>query len=132
MEMKLTIKRVPTVVSNYQEDAAATAGERPRAGCGRDCLGDCCLPGEPLPPKLGLKKLRLFYCLIITPWIPKSWLQFSSVMIFLIRLIRKMVVLIFVGYNLNIKFIFRRKLKKKKNKNIFATSKKVGGSCHHS
>lgn len=34
-------------------------------------------------------------------------------MIFLIRLIRKMVVLIFVGYNLNIKFIFRRKLKKK-------------------
>lgn len=35
-------------------------------------------------------------------------------MIFLIRLIRKMVVLIFVGYNLNIKFIFRRKLKKKR------------------
>jgi hypothetical protein len=39
MEMKLTIRRVPTVVSNYQEDAAA--------GCGRNCLGDCCLPGEP-------------------------------------------------------------------------------------
>lgn len=49
MEMKLTIKRVPTVVSNYQEDAAATAGERPRAGCGRDCLGDCCLPDSKLP-----------------------------------------------------------------------------------
>ncbi|MCW1887902.1 GDP-L-galactose phosphorylase, partial [Luteolibacter flavescens] len=47
--MKLTIKRVPTVVSNYQEDAAATAGERPRAGCGRDCLGDCCLPDSKLP-----------------------------------------------------------------------------------
>jgi GDP-L-galactose phosphorylase len=44
MEMKLTIKRVPTVVSNYQEDAGA--GDRPRAGCGRNCLGDCCLPGE--------------------------------------------------------------------------------------
>jgi hypothetical protein len=39
MEMKLTIRRVPTVVSNYQEDGAA--------GCGRNCLGDCCLPGEP-------------------------------------------------------------------------------------
>jgi GDP-L-galactose phosphorylase len=46
MEMKLTIKRVPTIVSNYQEDAAAAAGERPRGGCGRNCLGDCCLPGE--------------------------------------------------------------------------------------
>jgi hypothetical protein len=38
MEMKLTIRRVPTVVSNYQEDAV---------GCGRNCLGDCCLPGKP-------------------------------------------------------------------------------------
>ncbi|KAF8407644.1 hypothetical protein HHK36_006777 [Tetracentron sinense] len=34
----LTIKRVPTVVSNYQE-------ESPEAlGCGRNCLGKCCLP----------------------------------------------------------------------------------------
>ncbi|KAM3273361.1 hypothetical protein ACQJBY_042944 [Aegilops geniculata] len=43
--MKLTIKRVPTVVSNYQEDA----GERPRGGCGRNCLGHCCLPVSELP-----------------------------------------------------------------------------------
>ncbi|CAM0949958.1 unnamed protein product [Alopecurus aequalis] len=50
MEMKLTIKRVPTVVSNYQEDAGAgaDAGERPRGGCGRNCLGDCCLPASKL------------------------------------------------------------------------------------
>lgn len=45
LEMKLTIKRVPTVVSNYQEDA----GERPRGGCGRSCLGHCCLPVSELP-----------------------------------------------------------------------------------
>ncbi|WVZ88788.1 hypothetical protein U9M48_035262 [Paspalum notatum var. saurae] len=44
MEMKLTIKRVPTVVSNYQDDA-----DKPRAGCGRNCLGDCCLPASKLP-----------------------------------------------------------------------------------
>jgi len=44
MEMKLTIRRVPTVVSNYQEDA-----DKPRAGCGRNCLGDCCLPASKLP-----------------------------------------------------------------------------------
>ncbi|PKA57466.1 GDP-L-galactose phosphorylase 1 [Apostasia shenzhenica] len=36
----LTIKRVPTVLSNYQEDAA---------GCGRNCLGNCCLPVSKLP-----------------------------------------------------------------------------------
>ena len=49
MEMKLTIKRVPTVVSNYQDDA-----DKPRAGCGRNCLGDCCLPGEPPTPRNSL------------------------------------------------------------------------------
>jgi hypothetical protein len=38
MEVKLTIKRVPTVLSNYQEEGGAR-------GCGRNCLGDCCLPG---------------------------------------------------------------------------------------
>jgi len=42
--MKLTIRRVPTVVSNYQEDA-----DKPRAGCGRNCLGHCCLPVSKLP-----------------------------------------------------------------------------------
>ncbi|KAJ6798333.1 GDP-L-galactose phosphorylase 1-like [Iris pallida] len=39
----LTIKRVPTVLSNYQEVAA------PAVGCGRNCLGDCCLPVSKLP-----------------------------------------------------------------------------------
>ncbi|KAG0499786.1 hypothetical protein HPP92_004477 [Vanilla planifolia] len=36
----LTIKRVPTVLSNYQENAS---------GCGRNCLGSCCLPVSKLP-----------------------------------------------------------------------------------
>ncbi|XP_020588018.1 GDP-L-galactose phosphorylase 1-like [Phalaenopsis equestris] len=36
----LTIKRVPTVLSNYQEESS---------GCGRNCLGDCCLPVSKLP-----------------------------------------------------------------------------------
>ncbi|KAG8051320.1 hypothetical protein GUJ93_ZPchr0009g884 [Zizania palustris] len=56
MEMKLTIKRVPTVVSNYQEEG------RPRGGCGRDCLGGCCLPESKLPLyvfKASPKKLSL-------------------------------------------------------------------------
>ncbi|KAL6010150.1 Phosphate metabolism transcription protein [Asimina triloba] len=39
----LTIKRVPTVVSNYQEDPVETVG------CGRKCLGKCCLPVSKLP-----------------------------------------------------------------------------------
>ncbi|XP_031490552.1 GDP-L-galactose phosphorylase 1-like [Nymphaea colorata] len=39
----LTIKRVPTVVSNYQEDSQDVAG------CGRKCLGKCCLPVSKLP-----------------------------------------------------------------------------------
>lgn len=38
----LKIKRVPTVVSNYQEE------EEP-LGCGRNCLGHCCLPVSKLP-----------------------------------------------------------------------------------
>ncbi|OVA01732.1 hypothetical protein BVC80_9071g63 [Macleaya cordata] len=40
----LTIKRVPTVVSNYQEDVAPE-----NVGCGRNCLGKCCLPVSKLP-----------------------------------------------------------------------------------
>eukprot|EP00262_Sarcandra_glabra_P008213 TRINITY_DN2153_c0_g1_i3.p1 TRINITY_DN2153_c0_g1~~TRINITY_DN2153_c0_g1_i3.p1 ORF type:complete len:410 (-),score=46.39 TRINITY_DN2153_c0_g1_i3:129-1358(-) len=39
----LTIKRVPTVVSNYQEEGSETLG------CGRNCLGKCCLPVAKLP-----------------------------------------------------------------------------------
>ncbi|XP_051126092.1 GDP-L-galactose phosphorylase 2-like [Andrographis paniculata] len=46
--MMLRIKRVPTVVSNYQkEDAEEGAGHA--AGCGRNCLRNCCLPGAKLP-----------------------------------------------------------------------------------
>ncbi|GAV89546.1 hypothetical protein CFOL_v3_32960 [Cephalotus follicularis] len=40
----LTIKRVPTVVSNYQEESSEKVG-----GCGRNCLGQCCLPLSELP-----------------------------------------------------------------------------------
>lgn len=40
----LTIKRVPTVVSNYQ-DQEETASENSEAGCGSNCLGNCSLPG---------------------------------------------------------------------------------------
>ncbi|XP_010263564.1 PREDICTED: GDP-L-galactose phosphorylase 1-like [Nelumbo nucifera] len=39
----LTIKRVPTVVSNFQEDTPGALG------CGRNCLGKCCLPVSKLP-----------------------------------------------------------------------------------
>ncbi|XP_008803683.2 GDP-L-galactose phosphorylase 1-like [Phoenix dactylifera] len=39
----LTIKRVPTVLSNYQEEDAEPLG------CGRNCLGNCCLPVSKLP-----------------------------------------------------------------------------------
>lgn len=38
----LTIKRIPTIVSFYQDGV-----ERP--GCGRNCLGPCCIPGAKLP-----------------------------------------------------------------------------------
>ncbi|KMZ68798.1 GDP-L-galactose phosphorylase [Zostera marina] len=43
-EMKLTIKRVPTVLSNYQED-----GKSETVGCGRSCLGKCCFPVSNFP-----------------------------------------------------------------------------------
>ncbi|KAL5729871.1 GDP-L-galactose/GDP-D-glucose: hexose 1-phosphate guanylyltransferase [Ranunculus cassubicifolius] len=44
----LRIKRVPTVVSNYQKDSEDDAG-RFTGGCGRNCLRECCLPGAKLP-----------------------------------------------------------------------------------
>lgn len=44
-ERKLTIKRVATVVSNYQENASAEDLKSLTKGCGRNCLGNCCLPG---------------------------------------------------------------------------------------
>lgn len=39
----LRIKRVPTILSNYQKDDADEGG--PARGCGRNCLRNCCLPG---------------------------------------------------------------------------------------
>uniref|UniRef100_A0A5B7B8Y0 GDP-D-glucose phosphorylase 1 n=1 Tax=Davidia involucrata TaxID=16924 RepID=A0A5B7B8Y0_DAVIN len=42
----LTIKRVATVVSNYQEDVSEDSQS---LGCGRNCLGMCCLPVSKLP-----------------------------------------------------------------------------------
>ncbi|XAR72432.1 GDP-L-galactose phosphorylase [Bertholletia excelsa] len=46
--MYLRIKRVPTVVSNFQKDEAEE-GARPGGGCGRNCLQKCCIPGAKLP-----------------------------------------------------------------------------------
>ncbi|CAK9172128.1 unnamed protein product [Ilex paraguariensis] len=47
----LTIKRVPTVVSNYQEDASENTQNQTETliGCGRHCLGKCCFPASKLP-----------------------------------------------------------------------------------
>ncbi|KAL1216908.1 GDP-L-galactose phosphorylase 2 [Cardamine amara subsp. amara] len=42
--MLLKIKRVPTVVSNYQKDETVEEG-----GCGRNCLSKCCINGARLP-----------------------------------------------------------------------------------
>ncbi|KAI4366167.1 hypothetical protein MLD38_022080 [Melastoma candidum] len=48
--MMLKIKRVPTVVSNYQKEDGGVATEGPRAGgCGRNCLRGCCIQGAKLP-----------------------------------------------------------------------------------
>ncbi|GMJ15993.1 vitamin c defective 2, GDP-l-galactose phosphorylase [Hibiscus trionum] len=46
--MMLSIKRVPTVVSNYQKDEAEDAARR-SGGCGKNCLRSCCIPGAKLP-----------------------------------------------------------------------------------
>lgn len=40
----LRIKRVPTVVSNYQKDESEEAARR-EGGCGRNCLNKCCIQG---------------------------------------------------------------------------------------
>ncbi|XAR71413.1 GDP-L-galactose phosphorylase [Bertholletia excelsa] len=44
----LSKKRVPTVVSNYQEDDSKDT-KIESLGCGRNCLGKCCLPVSKLP-----------------------------------------------------------------------------------
>ncbi|CAK7324593.1 unnamed protein product [Dovyalis caffra] len=46
--MMLRIKRVPTVVSNYQKEEGEE-GSRREGGCGRNCLQNCCLQGACLP-----------------------------------------------------------------------------------
>ncbi|XP_075473673.1 GDP-L-galactose phosphorylase 2-like [Primulina tabacum] len=45
----LTIKRVPTLVSNYQENALLEENKSVTLGCGRNCVGRCCLPVSKLP-----------------------------------------------------------------------------------
>ncbi|KAF3443594.1 hypothetical protein FNV43_RR13282 [Rhamnella rubrinervis] len=45
----LTIKRVATVVSNYQEEGSGTGLDQRVLGCGRNCLGKCCLSVSKLP-----------------------------------------------------------------------------------
>ncbi|KAL8127338.1 GDP-L-galactose phosphorylase 1 [Apium graveolens] len=45
----LRIKRVPTVVSNYQKEDGEEASRQTAGGCGRNCLNKCCLPGSKLP-----------------------------------------------------------------------------------
>ncbi|KAJ6775915.1 GDP-D-GLUCOSE PHOSPHORYLASE 1 [Salix koriyanagi] len=46
--MMLKIKRVPTVVSNYQKEDGEE-GSRRGGGCGRNCLQNCCLQDARLP-----------------------------------------------------------------------------------
>ncbi|XP_058186091.1 GDP-L-galactose phosphorylase 1-like isoform X2 [Rhododendron vialii] len=52
-EKMLTIKRVPTVVSNYQvgggSEDTMIQSQTLTLGCGRNCLGKCCLPVSKLP-----------------------------------------------------------------------------------
>ncbi|WOG98539.1 hypothetical protein DCAR_0417882 [Daucus carota subsp. sativus] len=43
----LRIKRVPTIVSNYQKEEGEEGACR--VGCGRNCLNTCCLQGAKLP-----------------------------------------------------------------------------------
>lgn len=56
----LTIKRVPTVVSNYQEDTDTSENSdcNKTKECGRDCLGKCCLPVSKLPLYAFKKNMR--------------------------------------------------------------------------
>ncbi|CAA3031962.1 GDP-L-galactose phosphorylase 2-like [Olea europaea subsp. europaea] len=46
--MMLRIKRVPTVVSNFQKEEAEEDSLY-AGGCGRNCFRSCCLPGAKLP-----------------------------------------------------------------------------------
>ncbi|KAK9155578.1 hypothetical protein Sjap_003058 [Stephania japonica] len=44
----LKIKRVPTMVSNFQKDGEDDGAAR-QGGCGRNCLRNCCIQGARLP-----------------------------------------------------------------------------------
>ncbi|KAL8456481.1 hypothetical protein ACS0TY_034627 [Phlomoides rotata] len=46
--MMLRIKRVPTVLSNYQKEESEDSA-RPTTGCGHNYPRSCCLPGAKLP-----------------------------------------------------------------------------------
>ena len=46
-KMMLRIKRVPTIVSNYQKEEGEEGSRR--GGCGRNCLRKCCIEGAKLP-----------------------------------------------------------------------------------
>ncbi|XP_065862440.1 GDP-L-galactose phosphorylase 2 [Euphorbia lathyris] len=47
-KLMLSIKRVPTVVSNFQKEETEEVGRR-SDGCGRNCLRNCCIQGARLP-----------------------------------------------------------------------------------
>lgn len=49
MKRTLTIKRVATVLSNYQEGASSENLQAKAQGWHRNCLGSCCLPVSSLP-----------------------------------------------------------------------------------
>lgn len=70
--MMLRIKRVPTLVSNFQKEEGEEGSVR-GAGCGRNCLRSCCLPGTTLI----LPKTRS----LIVP-VPRSSLQRSYILFF--------------------------------------------------
>ncbi|XP_023524925.1 GDP-L-galactose phosphorylase 1-like [Cucurbita pepo subsp. pepo] len=55
----LSIKRVPTVVSNYQKDEAEEVSRR--GGCGRNCLNKCCIEGAKIP-LYAFKELNKIAC----------------------------------------------------------------------
>ncbi|KAI3754098.1 hypothetical protein L2E82_26237 [Cichorium intybus] len=56
----LRIKRVPTILSNYQKEEAEEGGAN--RGCGRNCLRNCCLTGAKLPLYAFPKSNKVDFC----------------------------------------------------------------------
>ncbi|KAL4554084.1 hypothetical protein LXL04_037292 [Taraxacum kok-saghyz] len=56
----LRIKRVPTVLSNYQKEESEETGAA--RGCGRNCLRSCCLTGAKLPLYAFPKSNEVDFC----------------------------------------------------------------------